>query len=143
MRGSKSIEKMREALVNLLSKGGQQFRQFDDAYAEAFRNRVMIPDGDPRAGRPLGVAQNMLGAFGGSPITHGPGTYRTPQGGERMPQGIKENILSYGIPATGATVRYVLPAAGVSLAGRGLMDLIGGTEDDNDQIMITIAPPTR
>ena len=136
MRGSKSIEKMREALVDLLSKGGQQFRQFDDAYAAAVRNRLMVPEGDPTGSTPIGIARNFAGAISGSPITHGPAPVVLPNGIERNPISIPEKLVGYGIPAGGAAVRYALPAAGVSLAGRGLMDLIGGTEDDGNQIIV-------
>lgn len=136
MRGSKSVEKMREALVDLLSKGGKKFREFDDAYAAAVRDRLMIPEGDPRASSPMGIARNMAGAFGGAPVTHGPAAVVLKDGTERMPQGVLENVVSYGIPATGAAVRYALPAAGVSLAGRGLMDLVGMTQEEDDNIVI-------
>ena len=139
MRGSKTVENMRAALVDLLSKGGKKFQEFDDAYAAAVRDRMMIPEGDPRASSPIGIARNMAGAFGGAPVTHGPAAVVLRDGTERMPQGVLENVVSYGIPATGAAVRYALPVAGVSLAGRGLMDLVGGTEDDGDTLMITLA----
>ena len=40
MRGSQKMEDLRVALMDLLGKGGRKFREFDDAYAGAVRDRI-------------------------------------------------------------------------------------------------------
>ncbi len=66
MRGSQSVENMRAALMDLLGKGGRKFQEFDDAYADAVRDRLMYEQGDPRAGTHMGVLRNLIGAFAGA-----------------------------------------------------------------------------
>lgn len=132
MRHSKAIENMRVSLMDLLSKGGERFRQFDDAYAQAVRDKLMLESGDPRLSNPVGVARNMAGAFAGAPITHGPALMVKADGTEYLPETLLEKVAGYGTPAIGGVSRYVLPTAGVTLAGKGLMDIISMLEDDQD-----------
>ena len=136
MRQSKAVENMRAALMDLLGKGGRKFQEFDDAYAQAFRDRVMYEQGDPRASTPMGVARNLVGAIGGSSVTRGPAMVVDSTGIERMPQTFGEKAIGYGIPAAGATARYVLPAAGVTLAGKGLMDILAMLNEDEEEAIM-------
>ena len=123
---------MRVALMDLLGKGGSKFREFDDAYAQAIRDKLMLESGDPRLSNPLGVARNMAGAFAGSPITHGPALMVRADGTEYLPETLVEKIAGYGTPVVGGVSRYALPAAGVSLAGKGIIDLVSMLSDDQD-----------
>ena len=132
MRHGKAVENMRVALMDLLGKGGERFRQFDDAYAQAVRDKLMLESGDPRLSNPVGVARNMAGAFAGAPITHGPALMVKADGTEYLPETLLEKVAGYGTPAIGGVSRYVLPAAGVTLAGKGLMDIISMLENDQD-----------
>ena len=132
--------------MDLLGKGGRKFQEFDDAYAKAVRDRLMYADGDPRAGTPMGILRNMTGMFAGTPITRGPTPMTAPDGSEYMPRTFAERAVGYGVPAIGATARYVLPAAGVTLAGKGLVDIINmldaedAMEYHDEHIMIPFNP---
>lgn len=139
MRQSKAVENMRAALMDLLGKGGERFRKFDDAYAQAVRDRLMLQSGDPRLNNPVGVVRNMAGAFAGAPITHGPALMVRADGSEYLPKTFVEKIAGYGTPAIGGVSRYVLPAAGAALVGqgivdtsRGIVDLVSMLDDDQD-----------
>ena len=123
---------MRAALMDLLGKGGERFRKFDDAYAQAVRDKLMLESGDPRLNNPVGVVRNMAGAFAGAPITHGPALMVRADGTEYLPETLVEKIAGYGTPAIGGVSRYVLPAAGVSLAGKGIVDIVSMLNDDQD-----------
>ena len=125
---------MRVALMDLLGKGGERFRQFDDAYAQAVRDKLMLESGDPRLNNPLGVVRNMTGAFAGAPITHGPALMVRADGTEYLPETLLEKVAGYGTPAIGGVSRYVLPTAGVTLAGKGLIDIIDKINETADQV---------
>ena len=139
MRQSKAVENMREALMDLLGKGGERFRKFDDAYAQAVRDRLMLESGDPRLNNPVGVVRNMAGAFAGAPITHGPALMVRADGTEYLPETLVEKIAGYGTPLVGGVSRYALPAAGAALVGKGIVDtsrnivdLVSMLDDDQD-----------
>ena len=129
MRQSKAVDNMRVALMDLLGKGGSKFREFDDAYAQAIRDRLMLESGDPSLSNPLGVARNMVGAFAGSPITHGPARMVRADGTEYLPETLLEKVAGYGTPAIGGMTRYVIPGAAVTLAGKELMDTMAEIEE--------------
>lgn len=129
MRHGKAVENMRVALMDLLGKGGERFRQFDDAYAQAVRNRLMLELGDPRLSNPVGVARNMAGAFAGSPITHGPALMVRADGTEYLPETLLEKVAGYGTPAIGGMTRYVIPGAAITLAGQELMETMAEIEE--------------
>jgi len=122
MRQSRAVENMRVALMDLLGKGGERFRKFDDAYSQAVRDKLMLESGDPRLNNPVGVARNMAGAFAGAPITHGPALMVRADGTEYLPETLVEKIAGYGTPVIGGVSRYALPAAGAALAGKGIVD---------------------
>ena len=132
MRQSKAVENMREALMDLLGKGGERFRKFDDAYAQAVWDRLMLESGDPRLNNPVGVVRNMAGAFAGAPITHGPALMVRADGSEYLPETLVEKIAGYGTPAVGGVSRYVLPATGGYMAGKGIVDIVSMLSDDQD-----------
>ena len=112
--------------------GGKKFQEFDDRYADAVRDKLMLASGDPRGITPLGTARNMGGAILGSPITRGPAMV-VEEGVERAPQSVSEKLVGYGIPAASGAVRYGLPLAGVTAAGSTLMDIAGGLSPDEPE----------
>ena len=53
-------------------------------------------------------------------------------GSEYLPETFVEKIAGYGTPVVGGVSRYALPAAGVSLAGKGIVDLVSMLNDEQD-----------
>ena len=71
----------------------------------------------------------------GKPVgRYGPETYM----GQKQRQ-----LVEYGLPAVNAVPKYVIPAAGVALAGRGVMDIaagFGGPADEQEPGQLSITP---
>ena len=109
-----------EFLTGLLEKA----RGVDDAYTA--RINKMYEGSNP------GIRTAAVLAGGGHPslrkgevehLVYGPET--------RMQRGAR-NAMEYALPAASAVPKYVLPAVGVTLAGKGLIDLaasFGGPAD--------------
>ena len=115
---------------------GAQLRQFDDMYADKVRDAIVLPEGDPRGGTPMGVVRNMTGEIVGSPITRGLGSIEGVDPNDRLTM-LAHQALKYGQPVASAGARYVLPAAGVTLAGKGLMDVAAGlAPEEEENLMI-------
>ena len=60
----------------------------------------------------------------------------------RITQGTRQ-ALEYALPAISAVPKYVIPAAGVALAGRGVMDIaagFGGPADEQEPGQLSITP---
>jgi len=89
-----------------LRKAGEALRNMDDAYSAKIAQ--MYPDTN------AGAAVAMFG--GGIPSTR-----RTETIGAQP--GTIDTVMSYALPAINAVPKYVLPAAGVTLAGKGLIDM--------------------
>ena len=116
-------------LSGLLSKA----REVDDAYTA--RINKMYEGSNPA------VRTAAVLAGGGHPslrkgevehLVYGPET--------RMQRGAR-NAMEYAPPAASAVPKYVLPAAGVTLAGKGLMDLaaaFGGPADQQQPGQISL-----
>ena len=112
-----------EFLAGLLEKA----RNLDDAYTA--RINKMYEGSNPA------VRTAAVIAGGGHPslrkgevehLVYGPET--------RMQRGAR-NVMEYVLPAVNAVPKYVLPAAGVTLAGKGLIDLaasFGGPADQQE-----------
>ena len=108
-----------------LRKAGAAIRSFDDAYSEKIRG--MYDNANPA----VQAAGYMVG--GGHPSLR----RAEPEGAE----GIVGKALEYGIPAVNAVPKYVLPAAGVTLAGQGLYDLtnqFGGVADMQEPSQLSL-----
>ena len=103
------VGQLQEMLGNL----GQRVRSFDDQYAQRVREAVMVPN--PQ-GQTLSTLRNTVGSVVGSPLTHGLGEI---VGEPRM----IDRMAQLGMPAASATVRYGLPAAGLTAAGMQLAQL--------------------
>ena len=105
---------MRAKLVEFAGNLGDKLRAIDDAYAGAIRSAIMP---NSPTGNPLSVARSVTGAVVGAPLGHGLA--------ELGPDPrVVDQLLKYAIPATSATVRYGLPAAGLTVAGNELINLI-------------------
>ena len=118
---------------------GQKLREFDDAYAaRAFNDAANIPiigmtsaitAGMPLTYRPqFDTAQEiaMQLAEGG----HGPARPRD----VKFAQGAAR-AMAAGTMATSAGYRYGLPAAGITLAGKGIYDIATG-QDGNGELQM-------
>ena len=128
-------------------KAGDMLRQIieslqgaDDKYSAGIRN--MYKDANPVV-RTLGTGiggglpslrKAELSPFSDNPVIrdekgrpkgrYGPETYI----GQKQRQ-----LVEYGLPAVNAVPKYVIPAAGVALAGRGVMDIAAGFGGPADQ----------
>ena len=110
-----------------LRKAGKAIADLDDKYSakiEAMYQNVDNP------------AVQMLGTFvgGGMPSFRG----KAEIGDSRL-----ERTLEYALPAVNAVPKYVLPAVGVTLAGKALFDMgvmIGESVAANQQTDGTIRP---
>ena len=91
-----------------LRKAGLFLRDMDDKYTSKIN--AMYKDAHPM----IQMAGAMVG--GGHP------TLRKGDGSD-IPNGAVRAIYEYGMPAVAAVPKYVLPAAGVTLAGKGLVDM--------------------
>ena len=103
-----------------LRKAGEAMQSFDDAYSAKIREMYKGKGGA------AGVA---MGFMGGHP-TFRKGEVKRQATGPVGQAG--EVAMEYALPAINAVPKYVLPAAGVTLAGKGLYDLtvqFGGTAD--------------
>jgi hypothetical protein len=114
----------RETVSNLLRKAGQGIMDFDRMYAERAARDMKAYD------TPMGGIRGMLGGNAIGDIAKG---FDSDSLGERL--------VGYGMQtgmiATNAGYRYGLPAAGITLAGKGLYDLTMGM---NQQTQGTLNP---
>lgn len=95
--------------MNALRKAGTRLNEFDTAYAE-------------RAARDMGVIEDhpIRHMLGGSPISS------ISAEGDSMVEKLIAQSMVAGSIGTNLGYRYGLPAAGVTLAGKGLFDLSQG-----------------
>ena len=113
-----SMSKGRQ-LQEMLGNLGQRLRSFDDQYAQRVREAVIPSNPD---GSMMSVGRGMAGLIVGSPLTRGlPDIGNDPRMIDKMAQ--------LAIPATSATVRYAIPAAGLTAAGMQLAQLTNGLYD--------------
>lgn len=99
-------------------QSGRALRNMDDAYSA--RIGEMYKDANP------GV-QAAAYMFGGA---HPSLRKAVPEG---MEEGLAKTALEYAIPAANAVPKYALPAVGVTLAGKALVDLTNGFGGQADQ----------
>ena len=119
---------MRQQIQDGFRKAGKSLQNFDDAYSRKVYEFLL---GNPeKAGFVRSVAAGTLS----SPVTPGTVTFRE---GASNREKMFERMLQIGSPVVGGTVRYGLPAAGVTAAGIGLMDIANGL---NQQTEGTIMP---
>jgi len=129
-------------LTGLLDKA----RGVDDAYSSRVRNMYTpLLDKDGKAKGLKGTAFVLGSTIGGGQpsLRKMEGVERT-EGAGKVQQRIENVVvpaMEYGVPAASAVSKYVLPAAGVTLAGKGLMDLaasFGGPADQQQPGQISL-----
>ena len=128
-------ERIRSAAVT----GREKFLDFDEAYAKKV-GEFIYPKAERGGNGAMGVARGFTEVGAATPlrnIINEPVTIikengETPTAKEEMLRA----ALQYGLPVTNVGARYVLPAAGVTLAGQGLYDLtqmLSPYETEEDQ----------
>ena len=103
--------------MNQLRKAGMAIKGMDDNYANAIKDRIVDKNDPHNKGRALAAL------LAGAPIERG--DIQADNLGFR----ILGEAMDLGVSASNLGVRYGLPAAGVTLAGKGIMDLTGMFED--------------
>ena len=93
----------------------QGVRHIDDAYSAKIANMYAGQHPLVQAGAYMGGGAHP--SFRKSEIAQG--VY----GPETLPQRYSREAMQYAIPIANAVPKYVLPAAGVTLAGKALIDL--------------------
>ena len=112
----------RETVMGGLRKAGTAIRDMDDAYSDRIRD--MYEGTNP-------LVQVGAVMFGGGHPSFRKGEVDR-QATSRIGKGA-EIAMEYALPAINAVPKYVLPTAGVTVAGRGLMDIaaaFGGQADE-------------
>ena len=102
-------------------QAGRGLRNMDDAYSAKIGE--LYTDANPA----VQTAAYMVGG------AHPSLRKAIPEG---MEDGLAKTALEYAIPAANAVPKYVLPAVGVTLAGKALVDLtngFGGAADQPEQ----------
>lgn len=119
--GSGVKRKAGEMLDSIINK----LREFDDGYTS--RINRMYEGANPA------VQAAAVIAGGGHPSLRRGEIDQSVYGPERrITQGAR-NALEYVLPVASTVPKYVIPAAGVALAGRGVMDLAAGFGGPADQ----------
>ncbi len=119
---------MRQQIQDGLRKAGKSLQDLDYAYSDKV-NAFLL--GDPEK---AGFARSISSGILSHPLT--------PDRMEIEPGDTRKEIMlgrayQIGTPVIGGAVRYGLPAAGVTAAGIGLMDIANGL---NQQTESTIMP---
>ena len=119
--GSGVKRKAGDMLDSIINK----LREFDDGYTS--RINRMYEGSNPA------VQAAAVIAGGGHPSLRKGEIDQSVYGPERrITQGAR-NALEYALPVASTVPKYVIPAAGVALAGRGVMDLAAGFGGPADQ----------
>ena len=118
-----------------LRKAGQAIRNFDDAYSSKISD-FYVDRFEKSDKSPVDITKVTIGTMlgGGTPSTRLDNIDITPgRDGKINPLEQKiGNALNVVLPVESAVVKYGLPAAGVTLAGKGLLDMsaaFGGQAD--------------
>ena len=115
-----SMSKGRQ-LQEMLGNLGQRLRSFDDQYAQRVENAIAVNNPD---GKPMSTVRNTVAPVIGAPLTYGLPVIDRPGGPTLI-----DRAAQLAIPASSATVRYVIPAAGLTAAGMQLAQLTNGMYD--------------
>ena len=101
--------KARKAGSSMLAK----LREVDDAYSDKIAD--MYTESNP-------IAQALAYLVGGASPSLRKAQPQRDIGPETRMQQLGRQAMEYAVPAANAVPKYVLPAAGVTLAGRALID---------------------
>ena len=111
------------AMREFLRKAGERIRAFDDAYSAKIRN--MYEGANP-------TVKAMGYTVGGGYPSLRRGEIDREIGPETRGQQLQRQALEYALPIANAVPKYVLPAAGVTLAGQGLMSIAQGLDQQTN-----------
>ena len=110
---------------DMLNSIVNKLREFDDGYTS--RINKMYEGANPA------VQAAAVIAGGGHPSLRKGEIDQDIYGPERrITQGAR-NALEYALPVASTVPKYIIPAAGVALAGRGVMDIAAGFGGPADQ----------
>ena len=116
---------VRRKAGDILNSIVNKLREFDDGYTARINKMY---EGSGPIMEPFGA---IVG--GGYPSLRKGEIDQDIYGPERrITQGAR-NALEYALPVASAVPKYVIPAAGVALAGRGVMDIAAGFGGPADQ----------
>ena len=117
----------RSKLQEMLNTLGQYIKQADNDYATRVRDVVMPSNPD---GSTMSVGRGLVGYGAGFPAFQGPADIIDEMTGLPRPAAsTAEKLMSYAPIATGVTARYVVPGAGVAMAGQALANLLSSDEE--------------
>lgn len=120
--------------MGMLRKAGEHLRAFDDAYASKILD-MYAPEGVKGRG-PHAIAGLVLGGFPASKAEGVKASNPPVFPGEQF---LAKHIVPYGLPAVSTSIRYGAPAAGVAVAGQGVMGIIN-TMSANQQSEGAVMP---
>ena len=128
-----SSEGIKRKAGDMLDSIINKLREFDDGYTS--RINKMYEGANPA------VQAAAVIAGGGHPSLRKGEIDQSIYGPERrITQGTR-NALEYALPVASTVPKYVIPAAGVALAGRGVMDIaagFGGPADEQESGQISL-----
>ena len=113
---------------NIFRRAGDKLREMDEAYAGKVDRFI---SGEPANDKgPIGVAREVIGFVAGAT----PGKTKI-EFDDNDPEWLKKHgkHAEWAVPAAGLGIRYGIPAAGVTLAGKGIMDLTAQFNNMGDQ----------
>jgi hypothetical protein len=111
---------MRKKIGNAFRKAGQSIDNFDKAYAAKFERDAKGPiDGIGMYGRAVPLSESYS-AIGMSEYEAKGGEGPRTRGEQRAGRAVGTGVFAANLAS-----RYLLPAGGLTLAGKGLYDLIG------------------
>ena len=112
-----------------LRKAGNKIAEIDKAYGKKV-GRFIAGDPEKRKDNAVGVARTALGGVARSQYGEAGLEFEKPPGfwGKAA-----DKAVGVGVPTAGLGIRYGIPAAGVALAGKGLMDLTAQINQMGDQ----------
>jgi len=111
------------SMRQLLRTAGERIRSFDDAYSAKIRD--MYEGANP-------TVKAMGYTVGGGYPSLRRGEIDREIGPETRRQQVQRQAMEYALPIANAVPKYVLPATGVTLAGKALVDLAGTLGQQTD-----------
>ena len=103
--------------MGIFRRAGEAIRKFDDGYSAKIAQ--MYEGSHP-------VVDSIGSVFGGGIPSFRKAEVPRKIGPERHRERVIRETMEYALPVVNAVPKYALPAVGVTLAGKALIDLTGG-----------------